>query len=103
MKCSHPLLACTLCGTTQREAVLLAGPTVYICDRCIILAAALLAEDTVAGASYLCVLPNGRCTYCGEKPAGGVRLVARDEERAICSTCVDASVEILDRVRTQRS
>jgi ATP-dependent Clp protease ATP-binding subunit ClpX len=42
-------LACSFCGKRAAEvAKLVAGPRVYICDRCVALASRILAEETSA-------------------------------------------------------
>jgi len=101
----HPPIACTMCGRTQFEAgTLLAGPGVYLCDACVKLAAELLAAETVSADEG----PSGcrqaeECTYCGEKRGDTSRLVAWDEDRAVCSPCVEECVEILAKVARARN
>jgi ATP-dependent protease Clp ATPase subunit len=99
------MLACTMCGRTQREvAALIAGPTVYICDACVRLAADVLAGMAVSASPG----PSGpaqaeECTYCGEKRGGRRRLVVWADDRAICSPCVEECVEILAKIARARN
>jgi hypothetical protein len=101
---------CSFCGRPREEcAKLIAGPGVFICDRCVVQATRLAAgpavEDQAEGPMGL--EPPGsqaRCSFCGEE-AGEVRhLVASGRAvpagkfgglPRICDKCLDLCLEIL--------
>jgi ClpX C4-type zinc finger len=101
---------CSFCGRSQQEcASLIAGPKVFICDRCVVQATRLAAGAAVEGKAEapMRLEPSGsevRCSFCGLE-AGKVRhLVASGlSVRAgkfgdlprICDECLDLCLEIL--------
>jgi hypothetical protein len=107
-----PLLACSFCGRTRKEAgKLIAGPGVYICERCVAQATRLSASAPGEGwaEGSMRLEPPGsqvRCSFCGKDARQGVRLVAgglavppggkfgQDGAR-ICDECLDLCLEIL--------
>lgn len=45
-------LRCSFCGKNESEVLkLVAGPRVYICDECVVVAGRLMADDSGAAAS----------------------------------------------------
>jgi hypothetical protein len=108
---SGPLGPCSFCGRPREEcAKLIAGPQVFICDRCVLQATRLADGAAVEGQveGPLRLEPPGsqvRCGFCGEE-AGEVRhLVAGGlpgaaggkfgELPRICDKCLDLCLEIL--------
>ncbi len=102
---------CSLCGRSHEEcAKLIAGPGVFICDRCVAHARGLAAGAAVENRAEAPMLlePSGsevRCSFCG-KPARQVRhLVASGLAAApggkfgqgarICDQCLALCEEIL--------
>jgi ribosomal protein S14 len=101
---------CSFCGRPREEyAKLIAGPGVFICDRCVGQATRLAAGAAVEGQAEgsMRLEPPGsqaRCSFCGEE-AGEVRhLVASGlavpagkfgELARICDKCRDLCLEIL--------
>jgi ATP-dependent protease Clp ATPase subunit len=69
---------CSFCGKRPDEVQrLIAGPTVYICDECIMLCVDILAEPPVRDAAspppierLLVRLPDGTCTPASRKRTG---------------------------------
>ena len=104
------LLACSFCGKQQQEVrKLIAGPGVYICDPCIVLAGEVLGSgdpaDTELGTMN--ALPEHatrlKCSFCGKdrRQAAGlavmsaVTLERTSASAAICSECLALCNEIL--------
>lgn len=47
----HPSLSCSFCGKAEREVrKLIRGPTVYICDECILLCEGIIDETRLKAA-----------------------------------------------------
>lgn len=83
---------CTYCDRPASEvAKLIAGPNVYICDRCVTAAEATAAGK--AGAEF--AVKRGRCAFCGRGSRGTRRIVAA-ARGAICSECLEQCHKILD-------
>lgn len=84
-----PRLTCGFCGTDHFAAYLLiAGPTLHICDACARRAAAALRDrDAPAG-----TLNGSTCSFCGL--AGEIALA--DRAARICRACVALTIEILE-------
>ena len=101
---------CSFCGCSHEEcAKLIAGPGVYICNRCVTQATRLAAGAAVEGQAEgpMRLEPPGsqaRCSFCGQE-AGEVRqLVASGlsvpagkfgDLPRICDKCRDLCLEIL--------
>jgi ClpX C4-type zinc finger len=102
---------CSFCGRSHEEGVqLIAGPRVYICERCVARATRLSAGAAVEDPAEAAMLlePSGstaRCSFCG-KDAGQVRhLVASGlagapagkfgDRARICDECLHLCEEIL--------
>jgi RNA polymerase sigma factor (sigma-70 family) len=98
-------LTCTFCGRAHGNGCKpIAGPGVYICDRCIVLSDEVLsvgeqgANDRVQLAPVGSIEAETRCSFCGKKRAhvGGI---ASGSAVRICNECVDLCREILDEER----
>ena len=96
---SQASCVCSFCGRSGIEvARLVAGPGVYICDRCTG-EATLLAVHPDANAAHapLTVVPSSQqdtaCSFCGKKPAGPDRLIA-GPDAVICGECLVLCREI---------
>lgn len=75
-------LVCSFCGLDQTEvAKLIAGPSVYICDRCI-----GVARDGFE--------PAERCSFCTKAATEAFPVVGRGDV-AICPECLDLCDEII--------
>jgi hypothetical protein len=107
---SEPVGPCSFCGRPRDAcAKLIAGPEVFICDRCVVQATRLAAgpavEDQTEGSLRL--EPPGsqvRCSFCGKQARKARRLVAGGlavpagkfgELPRICDKCRDLGLEIL--------
>ena len=78
---------CTWCGRPPSEVEkLVAGPNVYICDRCVKRAEQELARTrTAAGATTRRAAP--RCSFCSKREDASRRVVAGGAA-SICSDCL---------------
>jgi hypothetical protein len=107
---SGPVGPCAFCGRPRDVcAKLIAGPGVFICDRCVVqatrLAAGAAADDRAEGSMRL--EPPGseaRCSFCGKQARKVRHLVASGlsvsagkfgELPRICDKCRDLCLEIL--------
>jgi ClpX C4-type zinc finger len=102
---------CSFCGRSREECdKLIAGPGVFICDRCVAHASGLAAgravEDRAEGPMGL--EPSGsevRCSFCGKEARQVRHLVASGlaatpggkfgQASRICDQCLDLCLEIL--------
>jgi hypothetical protein len=106
-----PLGPCSFCGRSREECDrLIAGPGVFICDRCVAQATRLSAsapgEGWAEGPLRLEVQGSqARCSFCGKDGRQGVLLVAGGlaatpdrkfgQDTRICDECLDLCLEIL--------
>jgi hypothetical protein len=102
------LLVCTFCGKNQKQVKkLIAGPSVYICDRCVDLAKSVISDgqpvtteiaELTAGSEQE---PRVQCSFCGkcrDQVAGLVVSSAqtgRKAPAAICTECLGLCTEII--------
>lgn len=104
------LLACTFCGRHQAQVKkLIAGPSVYICDRCIDLVRHVIisAEPATTPVGEVNAVPEvqarARCSFCGKyRPqiAGMAGIPTETPGKppgiaAICTECLDLCDEII--------
>jgi hypothetical protein len=93
-------LACSFCGLSGLDAVhLVAGPNVYICERCVDQASRFATGD-VSGATQtsLSVVDQDQtvtCNFCGKRQGEGTQLIAGPGAR-ICTECLILCREIED-------
>jgi hypothetical protein len=96
---------CSFCGRGGLEVEhLVAGPGVFICDRCVASAGKLRAGSGVAaplGGLTLVAGEAGSCCFCGKSARRVERLVA-GPETAICNECLALCREIQDEERNPR-
>jgi ClpX C4-type zinc finger len=107
---SGPVGPCSFCGRPRDVcAKLIAGPRVFICDRCMVQATRLAAGAAVEGQAEgpMRLEPPGsqaRCSFCGREArkmrhlvAGGLSVPAGKfgELPRICDRCRDLCLEIL--------
>jgi hypothetical protein len=92
---------CSFCGRAAREVKkLIAGPRVYICDRCIPLADQALATGDRAGPLATAITPVAaeaaaeRCSFCGKRRHQVPGLAAGRNAR-ICAECLVLCHEII--------
>jgi hypothetical protein len=107
---SGPAGPCAFCGRPRDVcAKLIAGPGVFICDRCVVQATRLTAgpavEDQTKGSMRL--EPSGseaKCSICGQEARKARHLVASGRSvpagkfgdlPRICDECLDLCLEIL--------
>jgi hypothetical protein len=113
-KVDPPRPRCTACGRTGTETgKLVAGPGVHICDRCVVLATAVVSErapcsDELVRIDYLeHDTPRepgpgkGRtgCSFCGKRRVPGGAIVGTPALH-ICSDCLQLCREILTEEAT---
>jgi hypothetical protein len=107
---SGPVGPCSFCGRPREEcAKLIAGPGVFICDRCVVQATRLAAGAAVEGQAEgsMRLEPSGsqvRCSFCGKQARKVRHLVASGlsvsagkfgDLPRICDQCRDLCLEIL--------
>jgi hypothetical protein len=106
-----PVGPCSFCGRSREECEqLIAGPGVFICERCVAQATRLSAgsavEDRADGPLRLeAPASEARCGFCGKDARQGVLLVAGGlagaptgkfgHDARICDECLDLCLEIL--------
>ena len=102
------LLACSFCGKPQPEVrKLIAGPRVYICDRCIALTENVISSGNAASTDLgsINTAPDQdkpiRCSFCGKDRDRTADLAvvsaatARKTFAAICAECLALCDEII--------
>jgi hypothetical protein len=102
------LLVCTFCGKDQKQVKkLIAGPSVYICDRCVDLANAVISDgqpvtteiaELTAGPEQE---PRVQCSFCGKRrdQVAGLMVssvqTGRNTPATTCNECLDLCTEIV--------
>src|ERR1700726_6758 len=96
-------LACTFCGEPQKMVrKLIAGPGVYICDRCVALAGTVIGEGNPARTEFgtMTAVPaeqsGVRCSFCGKERSrvertaivAEVTVERTSASAAICDQCL---------------
>ena len=90
---------CSFCGKTQEQVgTLVAGPGVYICERCTQDASQLIASPGSGhGAGPFGLVPPGdqetTCSFCGQRRGGTADLVTA-RTAVICGECLTLCREI---------
>jgi len=92
-------LVCTFCKRSQNEvSKLIAGPEVYICERCVDKAERILDEGGMpTGSGFLVPVKEGsraRCSFCRKGRAADRRLLTGSAGN-ICSECLDVCRQVL--------
>jgi hypothetical protein len=92
-------LACSFCGRSGLDVFrLVAGPGVYICERCTEGAGRLRdPHEMEEPPAQLKIVPGDRaasCSFCGKRRADVERLVAADSGATICTACLALCDEI---------
>ena len=92
---------CSFCGLpVEAVKTLIAGPGVYICDRCIPVASEAIATGEPGGAPAVAVAPvaaeaiTEKCSFCGKRRHQVSGLAAAGSAR-ICAECLDLCHEIV--------
>jgi len=102
------LLVCTFCGKNQKQVKkLIAGPSVYICDRCVDLAKSVIGSDEIVSTGFAELAagaeqePRVQCSFCGkcrDQVAGLIVSSAqtgRNTPATICTECLGLCTEII--------
>lgn len=109
-QCTPPGLSCSFCGRAQRKTrKLVAGPGVYICERCVAVADSVITSARTEQTALGVIEPvpseatGRRCSFCGkhrrqvtglattvDNPSGG----KFKADAAICSECLALCREI---------
>jgi hypothetical protein len=114
LKQSRIRSTCSFCGVDGAHAgFVVAGPGIFICDRCVALAAGVLGDGEARSGEHpsLVGVPaaeaRARCGFCGRRRAAGDamaeaptrphagKLRGRRPGVRICAACVDLCQEIL--------
>jgi len=92
---------CSFCGRTAEQVkALIAGPGVYICDRCIPVASQTIATGEPGGPPTAAIEPvavedmTEKCSFCGKRRHQVPGLAAAGSAR-ICAECLQLCHEIL--------
>jgi hypothetical protein len=92
---------CSFCARTAEQVkTLIAGPGVYICDRCIPVASQAIATGEPAGPPGAAIAPvaaeamTEKCSFCGKRRHQVPSLAAAHDAR-ICAECLALCDEIL--------
>jgi ClpX C4-type zinc finger len=92
---------CSFCGRTAEQVkTLIAGPGVYICDRCIPAAGKAIATGDRAGPPAAVIQPvaeeaiTEKCSFCGKRRHQVPGLAASGSAR-ICAECLRLCQEIV--------
>ncbi len=91
------ILSCTFCGESQaRCEKLIAGPTVYICDRCVLAAPGVSDEAGSGWSSVGSSRPEATlpCSFCA-KARSNVRSMFTRAGHRMCGHCLLIALEIL--------
>jgi hypothetical protein len=91
-----PVAVCTFCDRPPSAvSKLVAGPAVYICDRCIRAAERVMAGGADAGGALRCESsPRARCSFCDIQRSKTAGMVAGPA--AICADCLTLCRQIID-------
>jgi hypothetical protein len=99
---AEQLASCTFCGRDQKHVkTLIAGPGVYICDRCINRSDAVLSTGKTAMEAGRALWPvraearAERCSFCGKRRYQVPGMVAAERAR-ICEECLGLCHEMRD-------
>jgi hypothetical protein len=92
-------LVCTFCKRPQTEVSrLIAGPEVYICDRCVAKAAGIITDRGIpTSAGFLVQVKEGsraRCSFC-RKGGTADRQLLTGSAGNICGECLDVCRQVL--------
>jgi ATP-dependent protease Clp ATPase subunit len=96
------LLSCSFCGKTQKQVKkLIAGPSVYVCDRCMRRAQAVIAQPGRTASTPTATIEQVRaetlaaqCSFCG-KHRYQVAAMASAGDARICDECLELCDEII--------
>jgi hypothetical protein len=95
-------LLCSFCGTHQKQAKkLIAGPDVFICDRCVDRVHMVLATDGATASTPIAMIlqvrydgRDGWCGFCGKHRHRVAAMAAAGDAR-ICNECLGMCDEII--------
>src|SRR5437868_11236815 len=91
-----PDAVCTWCGRSPREvAKLIAGPRVFICDRCVDAAEKTSAGRPTSGMRMVTKRAAVRCSFCSKRASDQRSMVVSDAGH-VCSACLTTCREILN-------
>jgi ATP-dependent protease Clp ATPase subunit len=97
--------SCSFCGSSQQQVEhLIAGPHVYICDRCV-----GRAHLVIAGQSYTASTPIARmrqvspedqaaeCSFCGKHrhKVAAMAAAAPGDQLTVCDECLELCDELI--------
>jgi hypothetical protein len=92
--------ACSFCDARRADVTkLIAGPGVFICERCLTLALRVIASERDASDDRTIIQmaaagPSVKCSFCRKK-AKRVGLMAERGETRICGRCLSLCTEIV--------
>lgn len=91
---------CTFCSRPPSEvAKLVAGPNVFICDRCIGRVEGVFAGRRETAQSLLTLAGHrarARCSFCGKSKAADRPIAVADKATSVCRDCASMCRRIVD-------
>jgi hypothetical protein len=82
-----PVLRCSFCNKSQRDVrKLIAGPTVYICDECVDICRAIIAEDFSSPGNAAASPGSVRCLVCHNEQEA-THMLAVKSWGMVCEAC----------------
>ncbi|HET9369169.1 MAG TPA: ClpX C4-type zinc finger protein [Vicinamibacterales bacterium] len=94
---------CTWCGRPPADVdKLVAGPRVYICDRCVAAATTAAAGRATAGFVRRRGTPLRRCSFCRRRASHGRELVG-SPAADLCTSCLRTCREIMESTTADAS
>jgi hypothetical protein len=99
LKNARDAIACSFCGISRSESRrIVAGPNVYVCDRCIALASEVVRDGEAKANERVKLGPasdgQASCSFCGKKAHDG-RSMAENANVRICRDCLGLCNDIL--------
>src|SRR5215472_10487518 len=103
LKSARDAIACSFCDLPKSEARrIVAGPDVFICDRCIALASEVVRDGAAKANERVTLAPVSAgkapapCSFCGKKAQLGLPMAGTASVR-ICRDCLGLCYDILMR------
>jgi hypothetical protein len=91
-------LACSVCGSGSTDTLLVSGPAVYFCQKCIFASVQLLLKGDLVNAESARApgeLDGTYCSFCGKSRRETRGMVGYDGTFFACTECLGKCVEIV--------
>ena len=98
-------MSCSFCGKSKKQVKVMIGvPQVYICDRCVSRARAVIAEPRRTASTPIATIQQvsnearaEQCSFCGKRRHQVAAMASAGDTR-ICNECLEFSDEILSDI-----